>query len=99
MTIKGGLLGVSAEIQNIGDKDAADINWNISVKGGLFNRIDVLSDGTISTLDADDEKTKKTSKPIFGFGAVHIKVTANASYGGTAEKTEDGRILFFLVQV
>ncbi len=98
--IKGGLLGISAEIENIGDMDAEDVEWSLTVTGGILDRIDIDMDSTISTLDADDKEVKKTSRPIFGFGDITIRVSASSeTYGGSAFKAVDGKVLLFLVTV
>ena len=91
--VEGGLFFVKAEIKNTGDLYATDVNWNISVKGGLLKLIDVLEDGTIAKLETGDGETVQTSDLIFGFGSIKIKVTVSAPYEETIEKKVDGFVI------
>lgn len=89
---------INSEIKNIGDVNATNVVWNISVKGGLLGFIDKSTEGTIETLLIGDSETV-TLKPIIGFGSVNITISANAPFGNHAEKTLNGFVLFFYVIV
>lgn len=78
--IKGGLSSVSAVIKNIGDYIIDGIDWKLDVNGGILDLIDVSSEGSISRLVVDDEKTLKTDKPVFGLGRITISVNVNIGY-------------------
>ena len=48
--ISGGLFKINTKIKNVGDGKASAVNWNISIKGGIFGKIDVRAEGTILSL-------------------------------------------------
>ena len=71
---------VRANLKNIGVRDASEVIWEINIKGGVRNRINITKSGNITRLDKDDSskihshdflefKTK-----VFGFGKVNIMV-------------------------
>lgn len=96
--IKGGLFGISVEFENTGERDTSDVNYSISVTGGLLNKIDIEKEGIISSFSAESKKTK-TVKPIIGLGDITIKVEVDAPYGGSVEKVVTGKVLLFLVTI
>lgn len=91
--ITGGFLKVNAIVKNIGDVEIIGVDWSISVKGGIFDWINVLTEGTIETPLAIGDEVKMTSKNIFGLGIVDITVTASAPDSNIAKKTESGFVL------
>ena len=91
-TIAGGLGKVTMEVKNIGDADATNVDWTITVTGGILKRINVTSTGTIATVAAGATETVKTDKFIFGLGAISISLRAGSS---SASKT--GKVLLFFV--
>ena len=93
--IKGGILGVRADITNTGDIDFTGINWSISVKGGILKMIDVSAEGTID-IDSGDTVPVKAS-PVFGLGKITVIATATVPGKGTITRTADGFVLVFLV--
>ncbi|HVQ00896.1 MAG TPA: M14 family zinc carboxypeptidase [Candidatus Thermoplasmatota archaeon] len=72
-SITGGL-GVSAIVENKGVAAATDVNWSITLTGGLvlFGR---HSTGTLSVVEPGVSQTIR-SKFLFGIGSVTITVTA-----------------------
>jgi VCBS repeat-containing protein len=72
------IAGVDAKIKNTGEKNIPDINWFISVKGGLLNKINILSEGSIEKLDVNEDKEITTwsldSRIVRRFGLVNITV-------------------------
>ena len=75
--IKGGL-GISASLENAGDADATNIDWSISVNGGLLNFINVQTEGN-EPIAIGETITVKTDKLIFGIGKVEISISATYS--------------------
>ncbi len=82
ITIKPGLISIAkvkVKISNNMDYDLSDINWDISVKGGLLNRINISKSGVISTLQAGRRKTVSTwsigSRIVRKFGKIDIDIT------------------------
>lgn len=85
--IFGGVKVVGMKIENIGESDASEFEYSISVQGGILGRIDVSVNGTIDTLDVGDEVYVQTGEDIKGLGIVTIDVTA-----GELEKTAVGLV-------
>jgi len=92
-TVAGGIGKVTMEVKNIGDADATNVAWSISVKGGILNRINVTTTGVITTLAANGTETVQTDTFIFGLGKLTIQLAAGSA---TASKT--GKVLLFLVR-
>ena len=96
-TIEGGLLKVSASIKNIGESDAADINWNIALDGGVLI-LNGANSGTISSISTDDEVTI-SSNLILGFGKSRIVISAEIPGGSYDERQQTGNILLFFIKM
>jgi len=74
--IRGGL-GVKISIKNMGNETAYDINWTISIVGGIFDLININYAGTSPfLLQSGDEKNLRLIP--FGIGDININVTAKA---------------------
>lgn len=73
--IKGGL-GVSAVIKSVGTEFVTDIEWSVSIEGGILGLINTKSTGSIPLLPAGEE-VKVKSDLIFGLGSGEITVKAN----------------------
>jgi hypothetical protein len=103
-SIKGGLLKVSIDIENIGSITAENITSSISVTGGILNKIDVYHEcsgcsscGT--TLEPGAIKTESTleSGMIFGLGPITIDITADALNADMVTVSAQGFVIGFLV--
>jgi hypothetical protein len=74
---------VTAEIKNTGNLSAEDIEWKITVKGGMQGKINIVTNGTLAKLkrQGDDHEDTATvaSGSFFGFGMVDITVTASTT--------------------
>jgi hypothetical protein len=91
--VAGGVGKVTMEVKNVGDADATNVPWSISVQGGILKLIDVTTTGNISTLAASGTQTVQTDKFIFGFGAITIQLTA-----GSTSASKTGKVLLILVR-
>lgn len=98
--IQGRLNKISADIKNTGDQDATDVTWSISVKGGVFKRIDLRTTGSIDLLSPQSGMTIISDRIPFGFGRLDITVTLEASYGDPVMQAAKGfKFLFFVLFV
>jgi hypothetical protein len=98
--IRGGIFGVTADVKNIGLVDAENFTITLSVKGGLFNNINLIQTcsgcgncGT--TIPAGEIKSESTRESglIFGFGRINIEVTAEASNADLVVENTEGFVL------
>ena len=94
--ITGGLLSIKTEIINGGTIEINDIDWSISVSGGILGLINKEITGSIATLEPGASELISIS-PIIGLGPIEIIVTVNAEGMDEIEKTADGFVIFFFV--
>lgn len=92
--IEGGVGKVTMEVKNVGDADATNVTWSITVTGGLLKRIDVTTTGNISTLAIGGSETVQTDKFIFGLGKLTIQLNA-----GLASASKDGKVFLIFVKL
>jgi hypothetical protein len=92
--ITGGLFKVRVTITNIGTMAADNIEWNISVIGGLL-LIGRQTLGNILSLNSSEEHII-TSKTMIGVGKPVIKITATTQ-GITASKEQNALFLLFFI--
>ncbi|MCJ7572511.1 MAG: Ig-like domain-containing protein [Candidatus Thermoplasmatota archaeon] len=91
--VNGAYNSVYADIHNIGDFDANNVNITILIQGGLFNRINVEDSGTTPVIQSDELYTFHTDKNIFGFGLVDIIISAEANNADMVTKELKGLAL------
>lgn len=95
-------LYTGAIIKNVGNEDAYNVNWCISVKGGMLNLVSVSGEGTINVLPHSDliGTAVRLRQPTLGFGLVEITATAigeNAEL--VMEKIYGLLLLFWIIQL
>lgn len=91
-TISGGLFKVSAVIKNTGTAAATDVQWSITLTGGLI-LLGKESTGTIPTIEAG-ATADIASQVILGFGKTVITVTAD-----TAIQSQNATVLFVFIRL
>jgi len=92
--ITGGF-GVSAVIDNVGDGEATDTDWSITLDGGLII-LGKETTGTIASIPAGESAEIKSGL-ILGIGKPTITVTAECAEGKSAEGNATGFVLLFFV--
>lgn len=95
-TIKGGLFKVKTVIKNIGDAEADDINWQITLEGGTIF-LGRTSQDVISTVPPNGEVEIK-SNLIFGFGDVRVKAIAETPEAYTSRE-QGGQVFLIWIKV
>jgi hypothetical protein len=95
-TMKGGLFNIKMTIKNDGVAEADNIDWEISIEGGLII-LGKTSKGTITEIPAGGEATV-TSNLILGLGDVRFKVTASGPEC-YMESDRGGKVLLALIFV
>ncbi|MFW6121888.1 MAG: PKD domain-containing protein, partial [Petrotogales bacterium] len=93
--INGGLFKVSVVIKNMGEVDATEVSWSITLDGGVW--IGKETSGT-EIIPAFGEKTVN-SKLILGFGATTVVVTAEVPEGISDTRSQNGKIFLFIIKV
>ena len=98
-TITGGK-GVAVAIKNVGDGNATNVKWDITIDGG-FIIIPRTDSGELGTL-APDQSANVTFGPMgIGLGIItampKITVTVTCDEGPSAEKSAEARIILFFV--
>jgi len=83
-SISGGT-GVSATIKNTGTADATDVEWTLTINGGLLGMINKELSGTIPNLAVGTE-TVISSGILFGLGNIAITVTADTAQDSASGK-------------
>ncbi len=89
ITIKGGL-GISTIFHNLGEGNAEDIEWELSVKTKYFNSINIFKNGVIDFLKPN---YKINAKKLYVFGIGLLEVTAHAHSGGKIADQVSGGII------
>ncbi|HWR62975.1 MAG TPA: hypothetical protein VN365_01065 [Candidatus Thermoplasmatota archaeon] len=69
--------GVTADISNIGENPANNVEWSITAKGGILKRVDACATGTTTTLEAG-VVLPIALESFMGFGKINIVITATA---------------------
>lgn len=92
--ISGGFFKVKTAIKNTGTIDINNVQWNITLTGGVF--IGQKTGGTLLSITAGGERTIN-SKVILGFGKTVITVTASNPYSSTS-KSQNATILLFFIK-
>ena len=91
-----GPIGVKAEVKNNGDVAASNLEYTMTVTGGILGLIDKTIDGTKTEL-APGTTESISSGLILGFGKIVIEITANADNAGEVTETKEGLVLGILV--
>ncbi len=93
--LTGGLFKVSAEIKNIGSKEATGVQWSIKLEGGAF--IGKETEGGPLTIPTSGSETI-TSNLILGFGPTVITATAEIPESSDTIE-QDGFVFLFFIKV
>jgi len=90
--------GVKTSVLNKGARDASNVFWEITVTGGVIDRLDMSMTGCIERLNSGESEDVLThgfldsgSKRVFGLGRVEIKIeTSNVRGEAIDVKVKDG---------
>jgi hypothetical protein len=89
---------VIVEITNEGDSDISDVEWNITINGGIFNLINVSAGGVIDNLDKDETVLVYTEDhSVFGLGKAEIYAEARVDYYSSGHYSLNTRIIGALI--
>jgi hypothetical protein len=94
-----GPMRIKADVSNVGENDANNVQWSITVTGGLLKRVNATATGTAAILAAG------ASIPIslgtfIGFGKINIAITAKAQNANDVSATKSAFLLgLFVIQI
>lgn len=83
------------QISNKGPINATDVEYNITIKGGIFSGINITLNGTINNLQPDH--CVHYNAPLFGLGPVTVNATIEASNTKIIQREFQGFIFFRLL--
>jgi outer membrane protein assembly factor BamB/PKD repeat protein len=92
--ITGGF-GVNAVLKNVGEADATNVTWSITLKGG-FIFLGNATTASITHIQAGSNASIKSSL-IIGIGKSTITVTATCDEGVSAKGTANGFVILIFV--
>jgi len=84
---------IEVEILNNGDSDISNVDWSISISGGVIGKVNKKNTGSINVLPSKKSEII-TSNPVFGVGPITIRITAN-----DVDKTVNGFIFLFFIRI
>ena len=94
--IKGGLATVKIDLSNVGADDVENIQGTMTVTGGIFDRINMTSNYSISILESQTTDTIRLL-PVLGFGKIQVTVTVEMTGVNTVVKKAEGFVLGIFV--
>jgi PKD domain len=94
LEIKGGF-GVTATMKNTGGTALTDIEWKITLTGGLV-LLGKTKSGSVDVLEPDETATFKDI-PVFGIGKTTIEVEVTCAEGIPITKSATGTVFLFFV--
>ncbi|HUT00697.1 MAG TPA: hypothetical protein VMY59_10305 [Candidatus Thermoplasmatota archaeon] len=98
VSMKGGVLGTSFVITNIGNYTAWDVVVNISIKGGILRHINVQGNGNTSELLPGFGMGIGIG-PFFGFGQIMISIRVSAANVKEIMIEKNAKILLFFIRI
>jgi hypothetical protein len=94
--IQGGLPFATIVIRNVGNISAYDVEWNITIRGGILGLLNKSIVGSFAELPPDDEI--RIPLTLLGLGKIEINIQVSAMNVPPWEYTLEGfLILFFLM--
>jgi len=89
--VRGGYKRIKVLVENTAEIDVTNVEWQITVKGGILDRVNTAMTGNIENFPSGAEKNIRAKARLFqiyGFGKVDIIVQV-----GTTVKTYNGYLL------
>lgn len=96
---ESGFGNLTFQIENNGDDTAIEINWSILVKGLIFSKTFIETNGSVNNMEPQESTTIVSDEKLFGFDLINIQIILDAE--NTEEKIFDykGLLLgpFFII--
>ena len=87
-----GKVGVTFEFSNIGDSSASNVEYSLSVSGGLLNLIDKSVTDNLASIDPD-QSVAVQSGLILGLGRITVQFSVSCAEGVSEDISVDGNQL------
>ena len=87
-----GPIGVNTGVKNSGEKVVANLEYEMTVSGGILSGINRTVSGTKTELTVGETESIRTGL-LFGFGPITINITADADNAFEVSTTKTGFIL------
>jgi PKD repeat protein len=94
LQIQGGF-GITATMKNIGGTTITDVQWTMTLTGGLVV-LGKTKSGSVQSLEQNATATFK-DVPVLGFGKTTIQVEVTCAEGITVSKSVTGTVFLFFV--
>lgn len=91
--ISGGFGRVQVELINSGEDEINNVEWEISITGGLLNNLDIFNQGIVDSIESG-ESVFISSDFIIGFGEIKIRIIV-----GGQDKIVNGFMLLFFIKI
>jgi glucose/arabinose dehydrogenase len=91
--VSGGFGKIQVKLKNNDQNELNDIDWDISISGGLLNKINSNNNGVINSLAGGDSYIIE-SNFIIGFGDIKIFIVVDG-----VEKIFNGNIFLFFISI
>jgi hypothetical protein len=91
-----GPLGIKANVSNIGTNNANNVQWSITITGGLVKRINLGKAGSSPSIVAGSSIQISTGV-FFGFGKINIEITTKAQNAIEVSATKSAFLLGLFV--
>jgi hypothetical protein len=88
---------IHASITNSGGSIATNVQWNITVTGGILKRIHETTLGVIPVLAVGNQSSVTTDKLLVGLGKITISVQVSCDEGVSVTKNATGHLFLFLI--
>ena len=95
------LFGFSVTIKNVGGTTAYNVQWKITIRGGILLRINKTVSGAIPTpiLAGEQSIVESGFISIFGFGPIEITATVWADNAPLISRTISGFLFLFFIKI
>ncbi len=96
LTFTSGLIAPTIVMTNVGSVTAQEPTWSVSVRGGLFQKVNFSSRETRPELQPGDGMLT-TVGLLVGFGFISLSVTASAINAHPVTLTRNGFLIFVII--
>lgn len=83
--VNGGFGHLNIVIENTGEIYIKNLEYQVSIQGGVFKNIKINDCCNINFLDCKSTEKSKTSKIVFGFGKIDINIDADYAESWTGQ--------------